>query len=655
MRYFILLICLISLASCKKAGDNEQTTGGGNGGNTGGTVSSINFTSLASPTTSAAVTNSFISNRKGSSFAVIVLDENNATQTYFGNNAKWEMLSEVIALNAAISETGMIVYFDKSGVLKRYTGSGSPETVALSNFNYPKVEIGMDGSFYVGSSNDKVYKSADEGKTWTATDIPQNRFNYSGNLAVGFIAHPGGKMYSYTGGARVYQSTDAGKTWSQATVTVDLSNSGYTDLYSPITHDQNGNIYILGTTGVSVVNTTNLSARSISFQSAQLGSFERLEKFTSDAQGALYATATNKGFDYESKKQAAAIYKFSGSAWQKLSTPYPYAGFSGMNVQATQAGIISAANGVQSKGLYALDASGNYTVVGTPKTLENQVIDMVPHSNGKVFGVVRHFTPVGSVLGATFNPAYAVLMVLENGQWKHTGKPSDKVFVASNGDIYSIHSTDISLSKDGGLTWQTSTIAVDDPLNLKNFLYAEALHFTELKAEVYAYVAMHFGGVGGTYTNYAWTKTSLGSNTFEKLAGKPGNYKPGNVPLVTAAKGQTGFLYNPFNGFAYFPTQSEEVKFTKDGGNTYTTAGYPLPFAGSNSGHFVGWGTTGFMTSGPGNPLTFSALEFNVPQGKIDMNKHNGVNYFKTWARFGIDNKLYLNLDNKIYMSERAF
>jgi len=462
-------------------------------------------------------------------------------------------------------------------------------------------------------------------------------------------------MYAYTGGARFYQSTDAGKTWSQINITVNVNNSGYTDIYSPISHDQNGNVYVLGSTGVSVVNITNLSSRSISFQSARLNTFERLEKFTSDAQGVLYATATNNGYDYESKKQAAAIYKFSGSSWQKLATPYPYVGFSGMNIRATQAGIISAANGIQSKGLYVVDASGNYTVIGTPKTLENQVLDIAPHSNGKVFGVVRHYTTVDGVLGAVYNPAYPVLMVLENGQWKHTGKASNKTFVASNGDIYSVHSTDISLSKDGGLTWQTSTIAVDDPLNLRNFLYAEALHFTELKGEVHAYFMMAFGGVGGAYVNYAWTKSLLGSNSFEKLAGKPGNYNPGQIPLATAAKGTTAFLFSPFNGYAYYPTQKEDVKYTKNGGINYTTIGFPLPFAGSNSGHYVAWDVSGFLTSAPDNPLSFSALGFNIPQGTIDMNKYNGVNYFKTWARFGTDNKLYLNLDNKIYMSERAF
>lgn len=641
------MLCLLVFGVCKKSGDRDDVANG-----------EVNFTEIGPVTTSATIISSFATNRKGNAFIVTSINEDNNSQTHFGSGTKWTDLSTFGPKDAAISESGVVIYFDHSGKLKRCDGSGTIESIPLSGFNYHKVEMGMDGHFYAGSSNGKIYKSGDEGKTWTETDIPENRFNYSGNLAVGFLVHSDGKMFSYIGGGRLYQSVDAGKTWSQINITIDYSNTGSVNIYSPISHDHNGNIYILGSTGVSVVNTVNLNSRSVSFQSALLNSaFERLEKFASDAQGVLYATATNKGYDYEHRKLGAAIYKFSGNIWQKLPTPYPYTGFSGMDIQATQAGMVSVANGVRSKGLYAMDASGKYTEIGAPQSFENLVVDIAPLNNGKVFASVKHPTPIGTIMGASLNPAYPVLMVLENGQWKHTEKASDKVFVASNGDIYSVHNVDVSLSKDSGQTWQTNTLVVDDPLNLRNFLQAEALHFTELNGEVHAYFGLAFGGVGGAYANFSWTKAPLGSTNFNRLVGKAGNYRPSDseIPLVTAAKGTTGFFYRPFYEYAYYPARQEEVLFTEDGGASYATAGFSLPFAGSNSGYYVAWGAGGFLISAPANPLDFSPTYLKVPDGEIDMNRYNGVNYFTTWARFGTDNKLYLNHNNKIYIGDKVF
>ncbi|MCK7556516.1 hypothetical protein MKQ70_16430 [Chitinophaga sedimenti] len=323
-RYTLLLLYFIILASCGKK-TNE--------GDTPGNTPTVNFTQIGPATTSAAIITYFACNRKGNAFIVTVIDENNRRQTYAGNGTKWEKLGEFQAAGAAVSDAGVVVYFDHSNTLKRYTGSGSPETVALSGFNYPKVVLGMDGNFYTGSSNAKVYKSTDDGKTWTATDIPQNRFNYAGNVTVGFLVHPDGKMISYLGGGKFYQSSDAGKTWTDVTITINYSNAGYVDIYSPISHDFTGSVYIQGATGLALVNTLNMSSRSVSFQSAGLNSFEKFERFATDAQGVLYAGATNFGYDYENRKQAAAIYKLDGNTWQKQALPIPYAGFSGMNIR----------------------------------------------------------------------------------------------------------------------------------------------------------------------------------------------------------------------------------------------------------------------------------------------------------------------------------
>ncbi|GGH79468.1 hypothetical protein GCM10011379_48880 [Filimonas zeae] len=633
------------MASCKK--DSGADSNPAKSGTT-------NFTRIGTAGSSAAIITWFATNRKGNAFIVTVIDENATRQTYAGNGTTWEKLGAFQPADAAVSESGVIVYFDNQNLLRRYSGSGSPEAIAPGNLNYPKVTIGRDGNFYAGSFNGSVYKSADDGKTWMVTAIPQNRFNYSGNLAVGFLVHPDGKMYSYLGGGRFYQSIDAGKTWTDVNINIDKTSIGYNDIYSPVSHDHNGYVYMQGASGVAIVNTTTMTSRSVSFQTAGLPAFE---KFATDEQGVLYAGSTNLGFDYENRKQGAALHKYSGSAWQRLPLPGPYAGFSAMSVQATKAGIVSAANGLMSKGLYAIDANGKYTAIGAPQQYENVILNMAPHNNGKVFCAVRHATPIGTVMGAALNPAYPSLLLLENGQWKHTGLSSDGAFVASNGDIYSIENVFVNVSKDGGTTWQTSTIAVDDPLNLRNFMSAEPLHFTELKGRVHVYFQLGFGGVGGAYANYSWTKASLGSPVFDKLANRAANYDPAStrIPLATAAKGTTGFYYNPFNGFAYYPARENAAYLTTDGGSTYSAAGSILPFSGSNSGYYVAYGVGKFVVSGPGNPLDFSAINLKLPEGEIDMNRYNGVNYFKTWARFGVDNKLYLNLDNKIYMSDKAF
>lgn len=647
-QYCLLFLCLLALASCKKdsgADDNPAKSG------------SVNFTRIGSASSSAAIITYFATNRKGNAFIVTVIDENAIRQTYAGNGKTWEKLGAFQPADAAVSESGVVVYFDRQNLLMRYSGSGNPEAIAPGSPNYPKVTIGMDGNFYAGSFNGMVYKSTDDGKTWAATSIPQNRFNYAGNLAVGFLVHANGKMYSYLGGGRLSESADAGKTFTDVNISIDKTNIGYNDIYSPVSHDNNGYVYMQGAGGVSIINTANMASRSVSFLSAGLPAFEKFEKFATDEKGVLYAGTTNLGFDYENRKQGAAIYKYSGSAWQKLPLPGAYAGFSAMSVQATKAGIVSAANGIMSEGLYAMDANGKYTAIGAPQQFENVIINMAPHSNGKVFCAVRHATPIGTVMGAVLNPAYPSLMLLENGQWKHTGLSSDGAFVASNGDIYSIENVFVNVSKDGGTTWQTSTVAVDDPLNLRNFMSAVPLHFTELNGQVHVYFKMGFGGVGGAYANYSWTKASSGSAAFDKLANRANNYNPASsrIPLATAAKGTTGFYYNPFNGFAYYPARENAAYLTWDGGSTYAAAGSILPFAGSNSGYYVAYGVGKFVVSGPDNLLDFSAINLKLPEGEIDMNLYNGANYFKTWARFGVDNKLYLNLNNKIYMSDKAF
>lgn len=464
MKYYsILFICLLSFAACSKSSGTDDNT------DKSGTM---NFTKIGPATSSAAIITYFATNRKGNVFIVTVMENNTTRYTYAGDGTNWEKLGNFQPAGAAVSESGVIVYFEKQNLLKRYSGSGTPETIAFNGLNYPRVTIGMDGNFYAGSSNGIVHKSADDGKTWTATSIPENRFNYSGNLAVGFLVRPDGKMYSYLGGGKLYQSADAGKTWSDVNINIDKTNIGYNDIYSPVSHDYNGYIYIQGASGVSIVNTANMTSRSVSFQSAGLPVFEKFEKFATDDQGVLYAGTTNSGFDYAHRKLGAAIHKYSGSTWQKLPLPSPYAGFSAMSIHTTKAGIISAANGIMSKGLYAMDAAGKYTAIGAPQNFENVILSMAPHSNGKVFCAVRHATPIGTVMGAELNPAYPSLMLLENGQWKHTGLSSDGVFVASNGNIYSVENVFVNLSKDGGSSWQTSTITVDDPLNLRNFMSA---------------------------------------------------------------------------------------------------------------------------------------------------------------------------------------
>ncbi len=643
----VFCLVLLFIAGCKKAenGDPQEP------GNKGGGTTAVSFKEHAPSTVSSVPVTSFVTNRKGSTIAVSVYDVNNRVVTYAGDGKKWDKLGEFQLTSAVVTESGTVIYFERPGVLKRYTGSGNPETVtALTNINYSRVIAGHDGKVYAGAANSKIYVSPDEGKTWTATDIPVSRFSYNAQLPIEFAAFPG-KMYSYSD-KQLFTSADEGKTWTRVPLTIDFTNSGFTDRYAPVSQDLTGHVYIRGADGVTILDLNTVTSKSIAFRSAGLkANSERFAHFTSDGQGNVYGSIHSAGYDYEYKKSGGSIFKFSGGAWKKMTAPSAFTGFNNMPLYSTEAGVISSANGLLSKGLYSLGSNEQLTAIGTPETIENTVSGIAPHTNGKVFAVVRHDSR------SNINPQYPVLMVAEGGQWKHTGITADEVFVASSGDIYAIHSREVSLSKDGGTTWQTAVLTIDDPLNLRNFLYGEALNFTELKGEIHVYMGLAFGGVNGAYVNYAWTKAPAGTTNFDRVEPRPGAYRPDSkqVPLVTAAKGTTGFYYRPFNSYEYYPAAREDVFFTKDGGVSYQPVPFPLPFAGSSSGSFVAYGGQGFMSSSPAQPTSFTAIELKMPWGSLDMNRHNGANYFRSWGRFSPDNKLYITDRNAIYVSDKAF
>lgn len=648
MKYRIItLLFLAVLVSCQKAKEEEEPTPGG-----GGSVASgINLAEIATAGNSASQITYLQTNRKGNMFLVSINDGSGKISTYAGDGKKWEKLGDFTPASAAISETGTIVYFQGQSLLKRYSGSGTPETITIPGTNnYPRVIAGHDGKMYVSSFDSKVYSAGEDGKTWTATDIPISRFVYNGQLPIAFFAYPG-KLYTYSP-TSFATSVDAGKSWQTNSHTPTFANSGYVDRYAPVSQDLNGLVYIRGGSGVTVLDMQKGTSKSISFQSAGLDvNFERLENFTSDDQGNVYGSINTYGYDYEFKKTGGSIYKYSGSSWQKFQGPGILTGFNGMPLYYTEAGIISAANGLNSKGLYSISASGQLTAVGAPETSENIILSIAPHSNGKVFAIMRHSG------GNYLNPGYASLMMFENGQWKATGLASDQAFVTSGGEIYSIHDLEVSHSKDGGNSWQKGNLVVEDPQNLRNFLSLTALHLIELKGELHLYSQMSFGGVGGVYANFGWTKAAIGTTQFDKITPRPGSYNPGikQVPLVTGNKGMTGFIFKPFNGFAYLPSVKEEVVFTKDGGVSYTAAQFPLPFAGSNSGSFVAWGANGFSVSTAANPLAFTATSLKIGGGEIDMQYFYGANYFTAWARFSTDNKLYIAYKNKVYGSDKSF
>lgn len=649
MRARVILFLLLAInAGCQKTKKEDELTPGGGGT---GSTNTINLTQHAPATVSAAPVAFFRTNRQGTTFLISIYEPTGKVITYAGNSKKWDKLGEFLPASAAVSETGTVIYFEKNELLKRYTGTGSPETItALPNINYPRVIAGHDDKIYVSSSNSKVYSTTDDGKTWVPTDIAIDKFVYNGQLPIAFFAYPG-KLYSYSDKSFSI-STDGGKTWQKQLHVPTFANSGFVDRYAPVSQDLNGLVYIKGATGVTVLDMQNSTSKSIAFQSAGLSnSFEEFAHFTSDPQGNVYGSINTLGYDYENKKTAGSIYKYSGGNWQKLQSPGTLTGFNNMPLYYTQAGIISAANGMLSKGLYSIDATGQLKDIGIPETAENNILSIAPHNNGKVFAVLRHAT------ANNLNPSYSSLMMFENGQWKSTGLASDQVFVTSTGDIYSIQNLEVNLSKDGGLSWQKGTLSVDDPQNLRNLLSSETRHFTELKGEIHMYLQLHFGGVGGIYTNFGWTKTIAGSTSFDKILPKPGSYNPAikQVPLVTGNKGMNGFFFKPFNGYSYIPVNKEEVLYTKDGGVTYTPAQFPLPFAGSNSGSFIAYGLGGFMTSAANNPLSFSTADIKIAGTALDIQPYIGSNYFVSWARFSTDNKLYLNIKNKIYISDKAF
>jgi photosystem II stability/assembly factor-like uncharacterized protein len=169
-------------------------------------------------------------------------------------NAANTGLGVPIAINALMSVT------DSTGAVKVFAGANGPNggifvstnnglTWATSNAgiagNYVYSLATMGTAFFAGTNQGTVYRSVDNGKTWTKASTGIT----SGDIVRSLVA-VGSTLYATTDGQGVYRTTNNGSTWSAIM-------TGHTDAFGAALTLNNAGTTLLSGTRTGIFRTTD--------------------------------------------------------------------------------------------------------------------------------------------------------------------------------------------------------------------------------------------------------------------------------------------------------------------------------------------------------------------------------------------------------------
>lgn len=176
------------------------------------------------------------------------------------NGTTWTKLPQNLSAwikEIVVTKTGTIIAGTLSG-LQRSTDGGTTFKVMLSggtNGGNSDVEIASDGVIYAGFERGKVFKSSDDGATWT--DISPNEIN-NGRVEIALAQSTKGEsqvIYAISADIWFKKSVDGGKTWENLQVPLydDGTKYGSTQVTYNMTmsvHPKDPNFVWLGGTGI---------------------------------------------------------------------------------------------------------------------------------------------------------------------------------------------------------------------------------------------------------------------------------------------------------------------------------------------------------------------------------------------------------------------
>lgn len=621
------------------------------------------FSTLYEPGPSAGILQ-FLNVSPSGEVIFAIFSRTGSSNAYLSANGgeSWTYLGAFnIPYSSVVTDDGL-VYFENNA--KLYIGSADGASQAAIPYVIEggierKIVAGQNGLIYVSMFRGfdwVIYKTSDKGATWTETPITSRFFNGQAAHRTAVLIDEQGYIYSMDRGV-LYKSENEGAEWTQVPLTVDYSKvssitSSYNAFYMTSSYDINGNFFVTGDKGVAVINPKTASAVSYSFEGSGLASHERFSGyFSADTEGNVYGTVNLFGYDYEFDKRAGAIIRFSpGGQTDEFARIAKYTGFQGMNVFATEAGVVSGANGIFSKGVYTYSYQGQELRAGAPEQeiVETQVHSVIPMNSSACFVVLSH-PEAGSL-----NPAYSCLFRAGDEEAVSMDMRINSALVTSGDELVVFYDDSIFVSNDLGNTWEKHAVALPNMFN--NLVSASAYHAVEVGDELVVSYVSYFGGVSGIYTEEVLMKSNIGLMNFQPVVTQQ------NRPYISGANGKVVYSVEPPIDFELVSDKQEEVYRSDDGGVSYSLVDGPMPIAGSRNGYFVAGkdgkilvaasGSSAFVekeVSGSGGSFVFPQLTY-----EFDGLDTRGVPVFPP-VRFGADGKLYVLHENRVYVSGESF
>lgn len=286
------------------------------------------------------------------------------------------------------------------------------------------------GTVYVGGAAGAIYKSSDQGQTWTESDsgIP------SGNVVSLVIDSATGSLYAAVQGAStpsIFSSSDGGASW-QPTQVAPKAASNVTQL----TLDGNAKALFAATNGFGVL---------VSFDGKAWASFN--DGLTSSIVSAVVGSPTQAGTVYAATLNSGVFESVQGKSWSAVNSGLGSMVINGLAADPSNNGV-----------LYAAAANGLYKTTNGAKTW-NRIGTSLPQG-GLVLVTVDPFNS-NTLYVSTGKQLFKSLD--GGGSWKEAdtnlaGAPIQAVQVGANSSIVFAGTLGqgFSVSTDGAQTWSGS-------------------------------------------------------------------------------------------------------------------------------------------------------------------------------------------------------